>query len=161
MEDEEEEEVEQPFDEFCREILISFGVIFAQESASRRVIRAQANKVWLKTRREDEIIWDLCSKRWQENLLFHYLRAPPTRSNYSAKTDFPFLGEKLLRLQEYMNIQSPNDFKTLIADGRDPLKYWTFITAIAFGFISILSLLVSLAALVVGAVQLATPNKGS
>ncbi|OHE97690.1 hypothetical protein CORC01_07105 [Colletotrichum orchidophilum] len=143
---------QQPFDDLCREILVSFGIIFAQESASRRTVRSHAKKEWLEARHKDDILWDLCSKRWQENLLFEYLRAPPTRSNYSARADFPLLGEKLVRLQDYMTVQSPNDFKTLMFDHRDPLKFWTFVIALSFGD---LSLLVSLAALVVATAQLA------
>ncbi|KAI0878861.1 hypothetical protein GGS24DRAFT_487017 [Hypoxylon argillaceum] len=153
-EDGEEEGRHQFFDAYCREMLISFGIIFAQESGSRRAVRTEAISNWLRRwradgkdntkgrswamiRQADEIIWELCTKSWQENPLFDYLQSPPARSNYSTQTDFPFLGQKLMRLQDYMNAQSPNDFRNLLFDRRDPLRFWTFVTAIGFGLASL------------------------
>ncbi|ETS76505.1 hypothetical protein PFICI_11892 [Pestalotiopsis fici W106-1] len=153
-EDGEEKGRHQFFDDYCREMLISFGIIFAQESGSRRAVRTEARSNWLRRwradekentmglswamiRQADEIIWELCTRSWEENPLFNYLQSPPTRSNYSTQADFPFLGQKLIRLQDYMNVQSPNDFRTLLFDRRDPLRFWTFVTAIGFGLASL------------------------
>ncbi|KAK3366628.1 hypothetical protein B0T24DRAFT_708848 [Lasiosphaeria ovina] len=80
---------------------------------------------------------DMCTKPWREHLFFDYLESPPIRSNYSPRVDFPYLGDKLLRLQAYMETQSPNDFRTLIFDRRDPLRFWTFVLAIGIGGVAL------------------------
>jgi hypothetical protein len=36
-----------------------------------------------------------------------------------------------------MTTQSPNDFHTLIFDGRDQLRFWTFVSVMIFGALSI------------------------
>ncbi|KAK0612448.1 hypothetical protein B0T17DRAFT_511640 [Bombardia bombarda] len=100
-----------PFENFCREILISFGVIFAQDSRSRNESKKDATvAAWPARIRDDVVFRKLRAKSWQEHTLFTYLNSPPLRSNYSAQSDFPFLGAKLLRLQEYMDAQTPTTF---------------------------------------------------
>ncbi len=144
----------QRFDDYCREIIISFGVIFAQEQRPRQQVSKQATGAdWGAALGKDAILKILCTKRWQDHPLFDYLQSPPVRSNYSAQADFPFLGQLLLRLQAYMEAQSPKDFLTLIFDRRDPLRFWTFVLAI---FLGGMSLILSLIQIAVGAAQLAT-----
>ncbi|KAK4234072.1 hypothetical protein C8A03DRAFT_18964 [Achaetomium macrosporum] len=139
-------DLHRPFDDYCREILISFGIIFAQERRSRRQVSKQAaDGDWAAALGNDAIMRGLCTERWQEHLLFNYLESPPVRSNYSAHVDFPFLGPRLLQLQAYMEAQSPNDFMTLIFDRRDPLRFWTFVLAIGLGSASLLLSLVQVA----------------
>jgi hypothetical protein len=137
-------DLHRPFDDYCREILITFGIIFAQERRSRRQVAKQAAD-WAAALGHDAIMRGLCTRRWQDHLLFHYLESPPVRSNYSAHVDFPFLGPRLLQLQAYMEAQSPNDFMTLIFDRRDPLRFWTFVLAIGLGCASLFLSLVQVA----------------
>ncbi|KAK3331561.1 hypothetical protein B0H66DRAFT_467853 [Apodospora peruviana] len=125
-----------PFDNFCREVLISMGVIFAQESRSRDEVKRFVAK-WPQRLKEDALFGKLCARSWQDHILFQYLNSPPVRSNYSAQADFPFLGARLLRIQEYMDAQTPNDFGTLIFDRRDHLRYWTFMSIFIFGVLSV------------------------
>ncbi|KAK8037629.1 hypothetical protein PG991_000975 [Apiospora marii] len=126
------------FEEYSREVLISFGIIFGQERISRENASKEFQAYDSKSAANDGFVRELCTKRWNEHLLFDYLDSPPIRSNYSARKDFPYLGKKLLRLQAYMDDQSPNDFTTLVFDRRDPLRFWTFVTAIVIGGLSIL-----------------------
>ncbi|KAH8160122.1 hypothetical protein CIB48_g8123 [Xylaria polymorpha] len=128
----------QPFDDYCREILLSFGLIFGQDKRSRREALSNANKAWRETFQSDKLLRQLCSEPWCENILYDYLHSPPVRANYSLRHDFRFLGRNLAAVQEYMNLQSPNDFMTVLFDVRDPLRFWTFVAAIGFGSAAIL-----------------------
>ncbi|KAI0440999.1 hypothetical protein F4803DRAFT_576924 [Xylaria telfairii] len=130
------DELNQPFDDYCREILLSFGLIFGQDKRSRR--EALSNKAWRDTFQSDKVLRQICSEPWCENILYDYLRSPPVRANYSLRHDFRFLGRNLAAVQEYMNLQSPNDFMTVLFDVRDPLRFWTFVAAIGFGSAAIL-----------------------
>ncbi|KAF9765422.1 hypothetical protein IL306_002300 [Fusarium sp. DS 682] len=132
-----DKELSAPFDEYCRELLITIGIIFGQQRDSRHQAERCAIRDWSETFQNDQLLQDLCTTRWHEHLLFEYLISPPTRANYAVNVDFPFLGERLLKLQEYMNQQSPNDFSTLIFDKRDPLRYWTFVLAVGLAGLSI------------------------
>jgi hypothetical protein len=127
-----------PFDNFCREILISFGIIFGQDSRSREAAAKFVREHWPQQIADESVFRSLCGARgWKDHALFEFLNSPPIRSNYSADVDFPFFGRKLARVQEYMDAQSPNDFRALIFDRRDHLRYWTFISVLAFGVLSI------------------------
>ena len=130
------DDMDRPFDDFCREILITFGMIFGQESRSRSAV-AKRYRYLPEQVKNDAVFLDLCTKRWEDHILFSYLDSPPIRSNYSTEKDFPFLGRKLTRIQEYMTTQSPNDFHTLIFDRRDQLRFWSFVSVMIFGVLSI------------------------
>jgi hypothetical protein len=135
----------QPFDDYCREVLITLGIIFAQDGRLRKEVlkradgnwRTPADPAWQSALQGDVIMREICTKRWREHLFFDYLESPPIRSNYSPRVDFPYLGEKLLRLQGYMETQSPNDFRTLVFDRRVPLRFWTFVLVIGIGGVSL------------------------
>ncbi|RMJ16851.1 hypothetical protein CDV36_003491 [Fusarium kuroshium] len=126
------------FDDYCREVLITLGVIFGQDKRSRKQALKHTKTIWRQAMEHDELLLALCTTRWHHHVLFNHLVAPPARANYSAKVDFPFFEEKLLRLQEYMLQQSPNDFRTLIWDRRDPLRFWTFVLAVTLAGVAIL-----------------------
>jgi hypothetical protein len=156
-----------PFDSYCREVLITLGIIFGQEKRSRKEATQQStlgwrkilhirigsllgqqeqsqkestqsdNAGWFQVIQQDDLLRELCTTRWHEHLLYDYLLSPPARANYDATLDFPFLAEKLIRLHEYIEHQSPNDFKTLIWDRRDPLRFWTFTLAVGLAALAL------------------------
>ncbi|KAI1330537.1 hypothetical protein F5Y16DRAFT_408458 [Xylariaceae sp. FL0255] len=128
----------QPFDDYCREILLSFGIIFGQDKRSRKAALRASKHIWQKTFKRDQLLRQLCLQPWCDTILYDYLHSPPVRANYSLRHDFLFLGVKLAAVQEYMNLQSPNDFITVLFDVRDPLRFWTFVAAIGLGSASIL-----------------------
>lgn len=134
----ENQEPASPFDDYCRETLVTLGIIFSQDGRSRKQAQDNAGNSWNGVTSEDEVLLELCTKRWNDHVLFNHLMAPPVRANYSAHVDFPFLGEKLLKLRDYMVQQSPNDFYTLILGRRDPLRFWTFASGVVLASISIL-----------------------
>ncbi|KAI1121043.1 hypothetical protein F5Y10DRAFT_272464 [Nemania abortiva] len=130
----------RPFDNFCREVLISFGIIFGQDRKSREMAQINLRQAWPIEVASDRILRSICgtgSKGWKHHPLFHYLVSPPLRANYSVNVGFPLLGEKLLQLHEFMDAQSPNDFRTLFFDRRDHLRYWSFICLLGLGVASI------------------------
>ncbi|RSL98279.1 hypothetical protein CEP52_010455 [Fusarium oligoseptatum] len=126
------------FDDYCREVLITLGVIFGQDKRSRKQALKHTKTIWRQAMEDDELLLALCTTRWHHHVLFNHLVAPPARANYSAKVDFPFFKEKLLRLQEYMLQRGPNHFRTLIWDRQDPLRFWTLVLAVTLAGLAIL-----------------------
>jgi hypothetical protein len=58
---------------------------------------------------------------------------PSVRTVYSAKVDFPFLGERLMILQEFSLTQTPNDWTTLWRDRHGISRFWTLWAVIILG----------------------------
>jgi hypothetical protein len=143
-------------DDFFCEILWSYRVIFSQNKMSWQDFRRLYNKSSpafhpnpnntqaIDQTNSDPILRRLLTHGWRRSTsstmvsLFSDLSAPPFKVVYSARADFPYLGRKLLVLQDYMNAQNPNDLRTLLYDRRDVLRFWTFWAVVLIGGTSIL-----------------------
>lgn len=127
-------------EDFFREILWSYRLIFGQHKGSWTAFKGKVHNS--KDGRDhvqppDPLLERLCGKSWRDESMFAELYAPPVKSVYSASGDFPFLGRKFLRLQDYMNAQNPSDLRTLFYDRRDILRFYTFWAVAVVGGLSI------------------------
>lgn len=82
---------------------------------------------------------------------------------YDVATAFPFLGDRLNKLEQFSLKQSPRKFKDIWKDSRNPLRWYTFWAIILFCLeyagLGFFQLLLNIGQLVVGVKQLAlTPS---
>ena len=85
------------------------------------------------TLRDDPLLYRLCCTSWEDELVFDEIGAPTVRSLYSATQDFPFIGQRLLNLQEYTRQLEPHNWKTLYYDRRDLNRFCATWAVIFFG----------------------------
>jgi hypothetical protein len=71
----------------------------------------------------------LCGRRWDANgalQVFDEIDAEVPLVHYSPSRDFPFLGQRLLEIQRYVQGRRPNSIATLWYDKRSATQWWTF-----------------------------------
>jgi hypothetical protein len=116
-------------------------LIFGQDQRSWQAFR---NRYGSKLNEEQHLAgWDpllnsLCGSDWTKEPLYEYLDAPYVRTVYSAATDFPFFGQRLIDLHIYVAVQCPSNFSTLWRDRRDIGRYWALWAVFFFGLITII-----------------------
>ena len=132
----------------AREILFSYRVLFAQTSRSRKLLRRELVSM-RRTRNEiDPFLEPLCCQKLSRSFCSMYKDLwPPSCQDfeerlqehdvYSAKEDFPFLGARLLRIQQYNLRQQPSRIRDLWRDRRNPLQWYTFWAVLWIGGITI------------------------
>ncbi|CAK7234328.1 hypothetical protein SCUCBS95973_008898 [Sporothrix curviconia] len=76
---------------------------------------------------------------------------PAKDDSLTPWTDFPLLGERLLKLQQYNRDQQPTSTRGMLRDHRNPAQWYTLWAVLIMGFIS---LVLSAAQLGVGIAQL-------
>jgi hypothetical protein len=99
----------------------------------------------------DPLLHELCSQSWTKQSVYDDVDASPAKLVYSAHTDFPYFGERLLALQEHVLFQAPNDFRSLWRDRRDVGKFWGLAAVIGFG---IATLMIGVIQIILAAAQL-------
>jgi len=120
------------------EILLSYRLIFGQDKASRRAFRKEHRSSSTRKRLdEDQELMALCGHNWWKQQIYTEIDAPDAKTVYSGRTDFPFLAERLIILQDFVLTQSPNDWRTLWRDRRDMNRFWTLWAVVIFGAITI------------------------
>lgn len=87
--------------------------------------------------RFDPLLSELCGAPSRRCDLYRVIDAFPEKLVYSAESDFPAFGARLLVLQNYVVMQSPNSIKALWHDRRDTHRFWTFWAVILVGGLSI------------------------
>jgi hypothetical protein len=134
-----EKELVVPADEFFREILLTYRVLFGQDERSYRAFQRSLptyDRNWDCSGRDPDQISDpllpiLCGKFWTvpgAREVYSDVDAGPTREFYDANADFPILGQKLLELQQFVENYSPRSLKALMNDRRNPMAWLTFWT---------------------------------
>ena len=132
------------FSEFCREVLLSYRLIFGIDSRSRRAFRSKEVGKWIVdvtndvcSRREyklDPLLELLCTASAKNPALqgvLERLDGQETNSStgYTAE-HFPFLGKRLADLQSFSVGQKPYDWKKVLwHDRRDARNWWIMWTA--------------------------------
>ena len=114
--------------EFLREVLLSYRLIFGQDRRAWKAFR----KLWKRTdgvfgdggaKACDPLLERLCGHSWQDEIqLYEELDAHDVPNHYSPSQDFPFLGRRLLRVQDFTKMQNPQDWRVLWSDRRDISK---------------------------------------
>lgn len=157
-----------PAGDFFREVLMTFRLIFGQDKTSWKLAKSfqspgRIRRVWenLTGRSRASLSWEdvsdprlqaLCTCDVGEEQLYDDLELPDARSVYSAQLDFPYFGQRLIAIQEYIKLVQPYDLQTLWYDRRDANRFYTIWAVIAF---SMLTLVLALIGIVLAAAQVA------
>jgi len=143
-----------PAREYFKELLLTYRVIFGQDKRSWKL----CNKIGASNNPEnndgtiDPLLHKLCCCDWETEPLYDEIDVFDARSIYSAQQDFPFFGERLIILQEYTRMLEPYDWRSLYADRRNMNRFCTIWAVIFFG---IITLVLTLLGLGIGAAQVA------
>ena len=151
--------------EIFKDVLLSYRLLFGQNSGSWKAFRKDYHDFDGITRNGeilcDPLLSKLCGQGWEKERGFYKdLDAIDAPSHYRVQ-DFPFLGSRLLRLQNFSKHQEPHDWKVLWNDRRDiskwtqilshalsayplPVKSYTFWAVLIFGGGTLLITLVQL-----------------
>jgi hypothetical protein len=130
-----EKELIVPADEFFREVLLTYRVLFGQDERSFRAFQRflpTYDHNWDCSGKDPEQISDpllpvLCGKSWKvpaAQEVYKDVNAGSLRESYDANVDFPILGQKLLELQGWVENYSPRTLKALIKDRRNPMAWY-------------------------------------
>jgi hypothetical protein len=161
------------------EMLLSYRLLFAQSSKSRRIVgrllsqsskKASTHTVSGITDDADPFLSTICTtpllSHWRhfsftrQNLLPGTIFPPSTLDihgqlqecdTYSARDDFPVFGSRLLQLQRYNMRQQPSRVRDLWRDRRNPLQWYTFWAVLWIGGVTII---LAVLQLLVGIVQI-------
>jgi hypothetical protein len=142
--------------DFWVELLCTYRLIFGQHSYRTHLLYEKNGPSSIPLVGRDPVLDDLCGKPSRGNKHLEAIDAFPKKHLYSAESDFPVFGNRLLTLQNYITAQSPNSIKALWYDRRDIHRFWTFWAVIIFGGIS---LLLSVIQTVLGGVQVHYASK--
>ena len=141
--------------DFFREIIISYRLIFGQDKNSWKLYR-ESNGAHLNKRQHkacrDPLRPVLCGTEWSKVPMYEELGVPDMSTVYSAKSDFPFFAERLIKLQKHVAMQCANDWRALWRDRRDMGRFWALWAVVIFGGIAVLLGIIQLA---LGAAQVA------
>lgn len=140
----ESEDQDLAFSEFCRDVLLSYRLIFGIDYRSRRAFQSEEVVKWKvditddgHSRREhelDPLLHLLCTGSTKSPDLQSVLerlgvQEAPASAGY-AREHFPFLGQRLADLQEFSVSQKPYNWKALLWDDRrDARNWWMMWTA--------------------------------
>lgn len=134
-------------DALFEEVLRSYQLLFRNNEDSRKYYKKLRKKL-LKDAVAfvDPYLDVLCGK---EDLGRTVVENSP-RSSFSKKDDFPILGDRFSRLQEYMARMKPRRVRGLWQDRSDMKDWYTFWAVIWLGG---LGLLLSLISMIAGVIQ--------
>ena len=155
-------EIEQDFDynlQLSQEVLMSYRLLFGQSSACRKRVRDQLQQLKHKACYDELLervccqsskqlsklppsLWPISCRKVVENTL-------QEGDTYSSQDDFPLLGQRLVKVQDFNLRQQPSRLRDLWRDRRNPLTWYTFWVVLIFGTISILLAFLQLAVAIV------------
>lgn len=131
-------------------MLLSYRVLFGQSEKARRLFRkSEIHKIPKFNGVYDPLLTTLCGKPssramkslpselWIEtwrDFAGHLLE----QEIYSADTDFPVLGARLLELQAFNSSQKANRIWDIWRDRRNPLQWYTFWAVIIIGGLTLI-----------------------
>ena len=140
MQEQPQEQDSLTFFDFLREMILSYRILFGMDRTSRKCFRAEIEN-WKKDslcdgpfsgRRMydiDPLLWILCTDSGAspdlKNLLIP-LNGKETTPRYAVE-DFPFLGGRLLQLQNLIEGQPPTNWRllwTLLGNGHTVTRNW-------------------------------------
>jgi hypothetical protein len=137
-------------DDFFREVLLSYRLIFGQDKrsweayrrseAAKEQKRSRSSKEQNPQRQQrppDPLLPILCSKNWRSSsdalIVYREIDADEDVSNHYSVTDFPFFGQRLLHLQRFSKDQNPHDWIVLWHDRRNVFNWWTIWAVVFIG----------------------------
>ncbi|KAL8643589.1 MAG: hypothetical protein Q9226_008259 [Calogaya cf. arnoldii] len=120
------------------ELLATYRLIFSQNSQSRRLYRKRARQYLKPFPHDDPLIPRLCGEDWTKEKVYEEFYIGGAKTVYSAMHDFPIFGDRLLALQRFVLVQSPDDWLSLWRDRREPLRFWTLWAVVFFGMFTVI-----------------------
>lgn len=154
-----------------QEVILSYRILFGQDGISRKLAHQEicALKQSRANQSVDTMLSDLCERKYKSGCLWwksydRVLRGYPPNvwpitcrsieghlqqsDVYSARDDFPRLGRRLIKLQQFNLRQRPSKLTDLWRDRRNPLQWYTFWAVVLVGgvanILAALQLLVSI-----------------
>ena len=119
--------------EFYREVLLSYRLIFGQDRTSFYDFNKMSQKSGLnKHETHDPMLAVLCGQSCEAHeaaRIYDEIHAGETSTRYNSSTEFPFLGQRFLELQTYVQDYRPNGLSTFSSiwnDKRDVSQWRTF-----------------------------------
>lgn len=120
-----------PTEEFFREILLSYRLIFGQDERSWKTFSrfqeqngiGSSESSWV----SDPMLEILCCKSSSlpaARRIYDEIDASEPASSYEPNTEFPFFGRRLLELACYVKQHQPRNLKALLSDRRDLNSWW-------------------------------------
>ncbi|KAK2821084.1 hypothetical protein FQN49_007730 [Arthroderma sp. PD_2] len=139
-----------------QEIILSYRLLFGQDKKSRKIARRELCKLKdaCPNQNVDTMLFDLCERKYEYGRLWwktydKVLQSYPSEiwpitcrtmegylqqsGVYSARDDFPRLGKRLMKLQQFSLRQKPSKLTDLWRDRRNPLQWYTFWAVILVG----------------------------
>ncbi len=114
-------------EEYFREVLRTFRLIFGQNSRSSRTFNSVKSTWNLSLRQNsDPMLEEICGQSCESDKgrrLWDEIAGGVPSIDYRL-TDFAFLGERLLYLQSYVKIRKPHNINSLWVDIRDSTSWW-------------------------------------
>jgi Flp pilus assembly protein TadB len=144
---------------------LSYRLVFGQTLAARRLATKELKRLQDDGEDIDAFLIELCtsshnrkikalpSELWPSTCR-NFEGALQEQNTYSSQDDFPLFGERLARLQEFVQRQQPSELADLWRDRRAPLQWYTFWAVLLFGGATLV--LASLQ-LIVGILQVVLP----
>ncbi|BDD54407.1 hypothetical protein MAP00_000027 [Monascus purpureus] len=157
-----------------QEVILSYRILFGQDDMSRKLAHEEVCNLKQSRANQsiDTMLLDLCERKYKSGYLWwksydRVLRGYPPNiwpitcrsieghlqqsDVYSAQDDFPRLGRRLLKLQQFNLRQRPSKLTELWRDRRNPLQWYTFWAVVLVGgvanILAALQLLVAIIAL--------------
>ncbi|KAK2743844.1 hypothetical protein FQN55_007064 [Onygenales sp. PD_40] len=118
---------------FYREILLTYRIIFGQDSHSwKKLARSPSPHFIPNLADHDPLLDNLMTMSWRKQPIYTEIRAGPVKAVYSP-SDFPYFASRLQILQDFVSTQSPDNLWTLVRDRRDINRLWTIRASLVFG----------------------------
>lgn len=126
--------------DYFQELIATYRVIFGQSEDSQNLFISNYGRKWNMKQLQagwDPLLSRLCAYDWTQEQVYDDLNTSNVKTVYSAQVDFPFFGQKLVTIQEYVLTQVPNNILSLWRDRRDVSRFWTLWAVMVFGGIGI------------------------
>src|SRR4051812_26425440 len=110
-------EVMEDASQFYIEVLLSYRLLFGQDSKSQRDFSKPGSSLTpLPEEHFDSILPILCSQDGDSpsaRPIYEMIDAEEAKTQYCPVVDFPFLGKRLLDVQRFMRGYKPNGFRAI------------------------------------------------
>ena len=128
--------------EYYKEVLLSYRLIFGHGPGSAEDFKRRAY-LWAPALGElsDPILAILCGENWESEKaypIYYEIQTEDTAERYSPSEDFPYLGKRLLKIQEYVNDHRPNNLRQLWHDQANKWNWWMLWAFVILGCLALL-----------------------
>ncbi|MCJ1393043.1 hypothetical protein MMC18_005915 [Xylographa bjoerkii] len=134
--------------EFFREVLLSYRLIFGQQPRAWRAFN-KSLKHWDKSWHcspgnapdADPMLTLLCGQSWEDDAprkVYNEIDAEDPYEHYIPHVSFPFLGQRILEVQNFVQTRNAHRLSALWYDRRNVSFWWTFWAVLLFGGLAVI-----------------------